>query len=278
MRMSDGVVTDLRAQAGIALVDLPEATASLHKSCFETARRAFGVLTNDENASSRKIQPDDDSVHVTGSHGASVTEGLSRYNANRRGFVFSDGGMLQVEGVTDFEEQMNALYDSMHSIADDVLTRMEQEWKLPPGWLQENLGPTKSHSQWHVKQYVPPEDDTDTDWLPMHTDPSFISIVIHDAPGKQEDAMGLEYQRPIVGGKGKEWVPVPHHGHAVAAVLVGSALSYMTGGLVNSCKHRVVTKTTDQPRIAATLFLRPRGTASMSVLPSPNFEPFGYIY
>jgi hypothetical protein len=47
----------------------------------------------------RRIQPDEDSAHVTGYHPASVTEGMSRYNAHRHGFVFSDGGMLQVEGV-----------------------------------------------------------------------------------------------------------------------------------------------------------------------------------
>jgi isopenicillin N synthase-like dioxygenase len=266
--IATNVVEDLQAQGGMAVVDLSDSTAALHKSCFETARHAFDVVS-DGNV--RRIQPDEDSAHVTGYHPASVTEGMSRYNAHRRGFVFSDEGMLQVKGIAHFEEHMSSLFESLHSIAQAVLTQMEIHWNLPTGWFQETLGPTSSHSQWHVKEYVPPDDDND-EWLPMHTDPSLISILVHDAPGKYEGAMGLEYQALASSPDGKrEWLEIPHHGHAVATVLVGSVLSYVTGGRVKSCKHRVVGKSEERRRIAATLFLRPRGTAPMVVPPSPNF-------
>lgn len=275
---NNAVVADLRAQTGMTVVDLSSTTAALHQSCFATARRAFDILKSNASAA-RRIGPDEDSAHVTGYHPASVSEGMSRYNAHRRGFVFSDGNMLQVEGVPEFEADMTRLYASLHTIAQEVLTQMEVEWELPVGWFQENLGRTSDNSQWHVKQYVDVEEDEEA-WLPMHTDPSLISILVHDAPGKQDHAMGLQYQTPCkeqdedAPGK-KEWLDVPHHGHAVATVLVGSVLSYMTKGSINSCKHRVVTSSSSNstlPRVAATLFLRPSGKARLVVPPSPLFQ------
>lgn len=261
------VVNDLQSQAGMAVIDLSDATAALHKHSLDTARQAFDVVGESKV---RRIRPDEDSAHVTGYHPASVTEGMSRYNAHRRGFVFSDGGMLHVEGVPEFESQMSILVESLHSIAQAVLTQMEIEWKIPSGWFQDTLGPFRLHSQWHVKEYVPPAADHD-EWLPMHTDPSLISIVIHDAVGKQEGAMGLEYQTPITPDGRRAWHEIPRHGHAVATVFVGSVLSYITGGIVKSCKHRV-RKSGKQRRIAATLFLRPRGTATLVVPPSARFQ------
>jgi hypothetical protein len=90
------VVNDLQSQAGMAVIDVSDATAALHNHAFGAARQALNVV-GESNV--RRIQPDEDSAHVTGYHPASVTEGMSRYNAHRHGFVFSDGGMLQVEGV-----------------------------------------------------------------------------------------------------------------------------------------------------------------------------------
>lgn len=45
--------------------------------------------------------------------------------------------------------------------------------------------------------------------LPVHTDPSLISVVLHDAPGVQPGAVGLEY---LSGGAAGRWTEVPHHG------------------------------------------------------------------
>ena len=67
---------------------------------------------------------------------------------------------------------------------------------------------------------------------------------------------------------------VEFHGHAVATVFVGSVLSYITGGLFPGAKHRVVylpcSSAQENPeRVAATLFVRPRGDAILAVPPSP---------
>lgn len=270
------VVEDLTAQAGMAIVDLSEDIASLHESSFKTACIALDAVKDDcSDHHVRRIQPDEDSAHVTGYHPASVTEGMSRYNAHRRGFVFSDGALLRVDNVPHFHDHMLRLSESLHQIARDVFTQMELHWNLPHEWFEETFGPTSLHSQWHVKEYVPPEDFENDEWLPMHTDPSLISILVHDAPSKQNGALGLEYQAlPKPDGK-REWLEVPHHGHAVATVLIGSVLSYITGGLVNSCKHRVRIPPGElrqsRRRVAATLFLRPRGTAQLVVPPSPMF-------
>ncbi|KAI2490227.1 hypothetical protein MHU86_24356 [Fragilaria crotonensis] len=271
------VVKDLKAQAGMAVVDLTDDTASLLESTLKTARFALDAVEDDcASQHVRRIQPDEDSAHVTGYHPASVTEGMSRYNAHRRGFVFSDGDTQCVDSVPQFQVQMTHLSECLHQIAQTVFTQMELQWNLPHGWFENALGPTNLHSQWHVKEYVPPADVDDDEWLPMHTDPSLISILVHDAPGKQRGAMGLEYQAlPNSDGK-REWLEVPFHGHAVATVLIGSVLSYITGGLVNSCKHRVRVPAGElrgpQRRMTATLFLRPRRTAQLVVPPSPMFD------
>ena len=271
-----GVVDDLLTNAGMAIVDLSESSALVHESSLQVARTAFDSVRDDDDSQVRRIQPNDDSAHVTGFHPASITEGMSRYNANRRGFVFSDGEMLRLENIPDFEEKMTKLHDSLQQIAQAVLTQMELHWELPTGWFQHNFGPTRDHSQWHVKDYVTPLAHDEDEWLPMHTDPSLISILVHDAPGKQNGAMGLEFQAPPCSDGEREWLEVPHHGHAVATVLVGSVLSYITGGLVSSCKHRVrIPKSqVERPRrrTVATLFLRPRGNARLVVPPSPLFQ------
>jgi hypothetical protein len=77
--------------------------------------------------------------------------------------------------------------------------------------------------------------------LPMHTDPSLISVVIHDAPGGSNHdcgagAMGLQY----FDTKAKRWMEPDGHGHGVATILVGSVLSHLTGGVWPAARHRVV--------------------------------------
>ena len=162
-------------------------------------------------------------------------------------------------------------------------------------WFQTNLGPTNESSQWHVKRYVCPtgtessecndngDAEEEIEWLPVHTDPSLISIVLHDVPGKREGAMGLQYQAPDPSistddesnpkSKKKVWLDVPWHGHAVATVFVGSVLSYITGNLYPGAKHRVVYRPSksfeERERVAATLFVRPRGKCNLLVPPSP---------
>jgi isopenicillin N synthase-like dioxygenase len=260
-------VKDLQNQAGMAVIDLPSITASLHQRSLETARRAMNICQDDN---CQRIHAGEDPSHVTGYHPANDTEGLSRYNKYRRGFVFSDGKMFKVTDIPEFEHDINSLFCSLHEIAIRILSELELQWSIPSGWFEEVLGPTKLHSQWHIKSYVPTEED-EKDWLPMHTDPSLVSVLIHDTPGKQNGALGLQYQSPADGSNEREWLDVPYHGHNVATILVGSVLSFMTGGVLKSCQHRVRTVDIEQ-RVVATLFLRPRASAALVVPPSPSFR------
>jgi len=302
---------------------LPSAICGMHASCFETARRGLDAAKSDCFEDIKKIGPNDDSAHATGYHcaGTDSTDGssMSRYNLYREGFVFSDGELFDVEiqGVEEggqqqythmFQSDMQKLFASMHdAVATNVLRAVARNLGCQDGdWFANKLGPTEQSSQWHVKRYVCPtataDDDMshheknackeyrkeekgneDIEWLPVHTDPSLISIVLHDLPGKREGAMGLQYQIPdpsIPSENGlnlrsqkKVWVDVPWHGHAVATVFVGSVLSYITGHFYPGAKHRVVYSlpTTDEERdrVAATLFVRPRGDRMLRVPPSP---------
>jgi isopenicillin N synthase-like dioxygenase len=202
---------------------------------------------------------------------------------------------------------MESLFASMHdAIAVNVLRAVARNLGCQDkDWFQTNLGPTDGSSQWHVKRYVCPtatdseknqnsecddkgDVEEEIEWLPVHTDPSLISIVLHDVPGKREGAMGLQYQVPDPSISYENdsnpkslkniWVDVPWHGHAVATVFVGSVLSYITGNLYPGAKHRVVYRPSttlnvdeSEQRVAATLFVRPRGDCKLLVPPSPLF-------
>jgi len=241
---------------------------------------------------------------------------MSRYNSYREGFVFSDGDVFDVDlGVDDernqehmFQRDMEKFFASMHdAIAVNVLKAIARNLGCQDeDWFQNNLGPTNKSSQWHVKRYVCPtgtendlpqqekneynkceetKDKEEIEWLPVHTDPSLISIVLHDVPGKREGAMGLQYQVPdpststrndsSPNRRKKCWVDVPLHGHAVATVFVGSVLSYISGNLYPGAKHRVVYRPQasdeESERVAATLFVRPSGDRTLLVPPSPLF-------
>ena len=142
--------------------------------------------------------------------------------------------------------------------------------------------------------------------LPVHTDPSLISLLVHDVPGVRPGGLGLEYLRPrwprgagaggsVAGrrsssggvsgevsggteptaeptgdrGAEDEWLDVASHGHGVVTVLVGSVLDRITGGLYPAAKHRVASTnpTGLGRRVAATFFFRPAPTAWLEKLP-----------
>lgn len=265
----DDVAKDLEEQGGMAVVALPCKSGEIHAHAFQVARRVLDSLPSHCNCPT--IPPNADSAHVTGYHS---TEGMSRYNAFREGLVFSNGEMV---GDDNVQYAMNKMLDSLHDIAQCVLQAMERRWNLPHDWFQMELGPTERHSQWHIKRYIDLSADEHTKndndesaiWLPVHTDPSLISVVVHDAVGTSKGAMGLEYQTET-----GEWMEIPQSGHLSATIFVGSVLSYMTGGRTRAAKHRVMysSKENHGKRMASTLFVRPRGTARLVVPPSPRFE------
>ena len=282
------------------------------------------------------ISPNANSATVTGYHSAGSSNSLSRYNVHREGFIFSNGETFDIPlpttsslsgGDASFEQCMNSMFDSMCGvIAKDVLNGIARYLKIDEDWFENAYGPMDTSSQWHLKRYVEPKlnnrdncvdtsngDSTSTtneghghddltleedlEWLPAHTDPSLISVIIHDAPGINANAMGLEYQVHVPMGKTKDenhgnkkkqvlWNEVEHHGHAIATIFCGSVMSYITGGLFHSAKHRVVRKPARSTstrsgemqvpvlgvqlrhRQAATLFLRPQGNSILTVPPS----------
>jgi hypothetical protein len=223
-----------------------------------------------------------------------------------------------------FQPCMDQMFDSIcNVIASSVLKGIARHLEIDEEWFHDQYGPMDRSSQWHLKRYVLPNsngngdgndhdenkhknndtgaswasslEDQEVEWLPVHTDPSLISIIIHDAPGTNDNAMGLEYQvtQPQSQSNKNEkkervWKEVGAHGHAVATILCGSLMSYITGGLFQSAKHRVMyrplpptstaTATANgsvsgdiRYRQAATLFLRPRGDSILTAPPSDVF-------
>jgi hypothetical protein len=200
-----------------------------------------------------------DSGHATGVHTAGWG---SAYNQTREGFVFSDGATFGVPpddpiAANRFEAHCKAMHTSALALARGVLAALERDLGIPPGWFEENFGPIESNSQWHVKRYRPERasvhaiavagvskaskshTEDKTVLLPVHTDPSLVSIVLHDAVGTNDGAAGLEFLSR--GGSGS-WVEVPHHGHEIATVFIGSVLDRITGGVYPAARHRVAVR------------------------------------
>lgn len=256
----DSVVRDLRNQSGLAVLDLPEDTASIPATAFALARSFFQQQPHD---TVHTLSPDTPSAHATGYHPAGGC--LSRkYNLFRQGLIYSDDTHTIPGLPPALEKALALLRHTMHDLGEQVVAALEKDLELEVSWMANHLGPSmRQHSQWHLKQYEPSSSTTDSLWLPVHTDPSLISIVILDAPGVQDGAQGLEYMH-----EGR-WIEVPQSGHAVAIVLVGSIGAMLTG--LPACQHRVVAGGKSDRR-AATLFVRPAPTALLERPPSRKLE------
>jgi hypothetical protein len=218
--------------------------------------------------------------------------------------------------VHQFHVAQATMFASLHGMANRILTEIERQMELPYQWFQRHLGPTETSSQWHMKRYHNhnhhhhnnhnnqhhhhnvSSSTTTTNTkpttepiilLPMHTDPSIISVVVHDwstysPPSSTNNSsnsktmMGLQYY-----DSKRTWKDVTYQGathqNVLATVLVGSVLSHMTERIWPAVKHRVIQTTTttttiggqqSQQRMAATLFVRPQLSALLPApLPSP---------
>ena len=259
--LMDRCAADLEA-CGVATVEVGTATRDLHASCFEAAK--VGLDAAADGCSPHAISPEADSAHVSGVHTAGA---LSQYNVCREGLVFSDGGTVEL-GDESFQRATVDFFESALSLASSVLRALERRMGIPEGWFDESFGPMGDHSQWHLKRYRPelaPAELTSNDGrrvlLPVHSDPSLISIVVHDSPRNSAGALGLEYLVP-----GGEWREVHVHGHRVVTVFVGSVLARITGGRYPAAKHRVAVAEPVSalgPRIVATFFFRPAPQAML---------------
>ena len=303
----DKLVLDLLKNGGVATLHLPPNLAKIHEDAFRVATLALDASKDGTPSASVVpiIQPNSNSASVTGYHSAGGDNSLSRYNVHREGFIFSNGELFPFPLELDssksnasFENCMSNMLDSMCGvIAKSTLRGIARHLEIEEDWFDKTYGPMETSSQWHVKRYVEPdttslqkettgiegdnEEGEEIEWLPIHTDPSLISVIIHDHPGANENAMGLEYQQPQTSnpsnGEKKKyaWKEVGSHGHAVATILCGSVMSYITGGVFQSAKHRVMYRPMNngkQYRQAATLFLRPQGNSILTVPPSHVFS------
>ena len=267
------------AQASVSSAT-PQATSTAANHTSDSNRPSDGVVR------CKMIQSNENSANVTGYHVAGGSNSMSRYNEYREGFIFSNGETFKVDHHNEqkgeergsqledenFEETMKELFaTSLHSLANHILLAIERRLQLPINYFQTNMGPTSTSSQWHIKRYVVVEDEkvalttttatttslveeTPRILLPSHTDPSLISIVIHDneIKGNSEGGgcttkpNGLQYygfdessrndghnyknkpSSPAALAK-RRWIDIPCSGHSVATVFVGSVLSYVTG-------------------------------------------------
>jgi len=313
--LTDQLARDLVQNGGVATLNLPLELSNIHKRAFQVATQAMDIANSEEGSKKVPIiEPHANSATVTGYHSAGGDNALSRYNVYREGFIFSNGELFDVplknvgssqnnlEDGNSFEHAMVDMQNSLcQIIAKGALKGIARILDIDEDWFGETYGPMDSSSQWHIKRYAEPSIEekntisneeckdgdapalsTEVEWLPVHTDPSLISVIIHDAEGVNKNAMGLQCQAPQTkeeSGEKKErvWKEVGYHGHAVATIFCGSVMSYITGGLLQSAKHRVVynnatggtpSKDGKQFRQAATLFLRPQGESVLTVPPS----------
>ena len=302
--------------------DVPSLSSSSPTTSTVTYLECPIIASNQSKKTKNNDTNPNSAAHVYGYHpsGGMIS---TRYNMYREGFVFSDRHVTfdvrQQQQHRQIEQQESSMQQSptlipstnstktsfgtdcfqmftlLHDIADIVLSNIGDHLQLPNkseeythnNYIQEHYGPTRHHSQWHLKRYTyhpdpanhpkrvveaPPNDSVVV--LPSHTDPSLISIVILDRPHIQSGAMGLQYfqrrhnnpptnttkrtghtqEHVTVSSSSRqgEWVEIPYSGHDVAIVFVGSILQYITNGYFTAVKHRVVHQDENGSNIDAT--------------------------
>ena len=218
-----------------------------------------------------------------------------------------------------FESAMEQVRSILHNLSIQAIQEIEATLEIDPGFIQNHYGlgtPQQNSSQWHLKRYsqeinksISNGDDQNNDnndfdlALGVHTDPSIVSVVIHDAIGIQDGGLGLEHAKKIDDRSdcqsphskpstttGECWYEVPYHGHGIATIMCGSALARImqVGENTNKdpkvdalrkffppVKHRVVMKEelssvdsqNRRRRMAMTYFLRPVPSSILEPLP-----------
>jgi hypothetical protein len=291
------------SQDGITQIRLAKGESSTIQTAFECASQAMNSISDRENIP-HLITPDHDSDSCTGYHPLGGTLS-SKYNKYREGFVFSNGELLDLEDCSDnFESAMRNTRSILHSLAMKAVTDIESTLGLQSSYIQDRYGLGTSlvqFSQWHLKRYssVISEEDDDLA-LGVHTDPSILSVVIHDSPQVQPGGWGLQYSKKKMGSvypaadetKGTistttEWKEIPYHGHGIATVMIGAALARIMQVGENSrndekviqlrklyppLRHRVVMQRhgpskEGRRRMALTYFLRPSPSSILEPLP-----------
>jgi len=292
---------------GIVFSD--EDSSCICRNCdFDCRARA----RDDDDIHNHNNDDDDDDEHKEQHHNCSACRYLSDFSNmfySLHGIVdyvlFAIERKLELVSEQQQQQQQRSTTQNNQSDDDDD-TNNNNDSNQTIGWFQQHLGPTDTSSQWHIKRFVEMEEDNGEEEniinndnnksssllteegerisLPMHTDPSLISVVIHDDSGDSgrnstlegggSGALGLQYYHP----RERKWFEPDEHGHGVATIFVGSVLAHLTSGRFPAAKHRVIEKQQQQrqqqqqqqQRMAATLFVRPQPSALLRVpLPSP---------
>lgn len=204
-------------------------------------------------------------LDVSGIHARGA---ISRYNAHREGFIFSNGVMynpldkdheLHGSFVEAMQAALNCALFAGNLVLDEIASDLASEDSF-----DERYGPLRTNVQWHLKRYDATDScssSSDRILLGVHTDPSLVSVVIVDTKGPQMGAAGLQCYTET-----KRWREVANSGRGVAIILSGSILEKVTKQAYKACRHRVVAPIVGfaRPRVAATFFLRPAPNARLA--------------
>lgn len=188
--------------------------------------------------------------------------GLSRYNRYREGYIFQYAepipDMLADEPA--FARTHERWRDSIWEVAAAVMAHVARALGLAPGYFEPGGAmDLRANSQFHLKSLALPADDapradaelsaptadaaavgsseataappTNRDGvhvlLPAHTDPSVLSIIVHNEHGR-----GLQVFSERSGARAPDGRT---HGHAPSAVLTSSAAAATGGGSADAC-------------------------------------------
>jgi isopenicillin N synthase-like dioxygenase len=292
---SEAASSEQLSEDGITQLHLSEDESCVIKDAFECASRAMDNINKDISCFPHLIEPNHDAYHCTGYHplGGSLS---SKYNKYREGFIFSNGDLFDIQNDAEglnFESTMEKTRKVLHSLAVKAIKYIETTIGLESDYMEKKYGLSTAiiqHSQWHLKRYASEVDNDDTLALGVHTDPSIVSVVIHDAPQVQSGGWGLQYSTKKIIDKGEDeititsqWNEVSFHGHSVATIMVGAAFARISqvGENINRhpkitqlrkmyppCRHRVVpSSSSSRRRMALTYFLRPDPSSILEPLP-----------
>ena len=259
-RDAHGAIQSLK-QHGVALMAIGVENRRSFQRAFRVGVAALDAIKSsaeglDRHRCSVLNMGTGDALDASGFHGFGA---LSKYNAHREGFIFSNKTIYNPfdekhELFGAFAESMQFVRDAAMRVAASVLDAVADDLGSSESF-ERRYGPLGPSLQWHLKRYAG-EGGT---LLGVHTDPSLVSVVIIDREGIQEGAAGLEWYDPV----GKCWCEVAHSGHGVAIILAGSILEKVSSRAYKACRHRVVSTRAANARVAQTFFVRPSPDAPL---------------
>lgn len=264
-RKNPGIV-DALARFGAFQVDLPADLARQNVAVFELAR---DFLSQPEELKCRFLV---DPFAKPGPNGYQSRGALGgKYNRHRSGFVFHGKTLWELSG-GDFLPVMTRWREDIWRLAEVVFDELVLElsgqpdvhFSLSPGVFSEGgAHDMVTHSQFHIKQMHAVDrqrSKTIVDpiiWLPLHQDPSFLSIVVHASANPA--GQGLEF----LDESSATYTRIAQSGCGVATIIGGQLLHLLCGGQnglqLAKATHRVVTnaKDMDRERLGATFFFQP---------------------